>query len=426
METYLMNDINALLELQKVPIYKTDQHWSYCNAVPRYLQGWKIYVSCSIATIDQTMSVIIPILAEYRVPFKYCNNLRSLELLNAGMFGYSQIGKAIVIYAEVSAIELMAKLKMVLASFKGSSPVVPFAMPIGDDLPLFYRYGSYCKLTLDMNYGSIPDLRNSDDAAIPLGVADIFQPVISPPIIDQIADHFICGYPVISTISQNGKSGTFIGLNIKSEGLEAVVLKIGYKNGAIQRSSLDGYEYVLREIENYHIVRDHDLLCVCPRLIDSIDTGSSSIIVTEHIDGYDMLTALRLGGLTQDHLWSAWEIINALHDKKCIINDPKLSNFMIEHISNRVLAIDLEMLQWSNKTSQKIKKSFCIDSSRGYSEEETDKLHFLASIFLSLINDRPESKVMINTENLKEIIKTSPKSEVQQWAYNAIVSSFHQ
>ena len=315
---------------------------------------------------------------------------------------------------------------MALANFKGSNPTIPFALPIGDDLPLFYRYGSYSKFTLDLSYGSIRDERNSQGAAIPPGVTDIFQPVISPPIMDPIADQFILNYPIINAILQSGKSGTFLGLNINSKDLEPIVLKIGYKNGAIQRSSLDGYEYVLQEIENYGIAKAHNLQSLCPRLIDSIDTGNSSIVVTKFIDGYDMFTALSLRGLTEAHLSSAWEIINAFHHEKCIMNDPKLSNFLIEHRTDRVYAIDLEMLQWPNTRNNKIKKSFRIDSSKGYSDAEIDRLHFLASIFLSRITEKAGTKVLVNAKSLLETIEAAPESEVQQWAYNALVSSFRQ
>lgn len=422
MKTCDIDVVYTLPEALRIPIYKTDHHWSYCNTAPREIQGWKIYISCSISTIDETLIAAGPVLAKYHVPFKYCNNQQSLEKLNAGMFGYSQIGKAIVVYAELCAVEIMTELKLALADLKGSSPALPFALQIGDDSPLFYRYGSYSKFTLDLSYGSVPDQRNSKESAIPDGITDIFRLIASPPITDPIADLFIPNYPIINAILQNGKSGTFLGLNIHSDDLEPIVLKIGYKNGAIQRSSLDGYEYVRHEIENYHMVRSLNLHTLCPRLVDSIDTGESSIVVTEFIDGYDMFTALRLGALTLKHLLLAWEIINKFHLNKCIMNDPKLSNFLIEHKTNRVLAIDLEMLQWPSTKNKQIKRSFRIDSSKGYTALDIDRLHFLASILLSLVTAIEQTTILVNAGYLMKAIEMGPDSEIKRWVHSQLAS----
>src|SRR5436305_4047473 len=283
---------------QPLPFVESDE-WFACGTPPAGAdQGWKLYVPLTLANAREMVERLAPLLQGSGLHFKYIKSLKLLRKLNAGMFGYTQIGKCLVIYLPEPDAGLIAALKEALLPFRDQCPAVPCARPFGDDLPLYYRYGAYRGRRLVLGGAAVDDDREDPGAAVPPGVDDELAPFTTPVAESPEIRSFLLRYPVFQALTQEGKCGIFLAMNLASESFQEVVLKVGYHRGQVQPDGSDGCTFLRRELAFYRELDRRGLGELAPRLVDALDIPKKAIVVLEFVPGTSLLSRKLKGELT--------------------------------------------------------------------------------------------------------------------------------
>lgn len=319
-----------------------EAEWHFVGAAPSIAQGWKLYISANVDNFAAILDAVRPILREYDQPFKYAANAESLWRLNAGMAGYSQIGKSIVVYIcdEARAAALADELKRALAPFRGSTLLPPFAQPVGGRYPLSFRYGAFFGDSIELCGDKVADdrLRRQDLSRLP---SCPFLPILEGQPKDEELNRFLLSYPVFSVLGQAGKGGVFAALDIESPTYREVIVKLGRKNGNPLPDGRDGMDLARHEHWFYSLMQGTELARLMPALVDFAEFASASALVLERIDGVTLLGLQMDGDLAPRHLERSLEILDAFHASGYLVGDAKLANF-IATPSGEMKAIDFE------------------------------------------------------------------------------------
>lgn len=104
-------------------------------------QGWKIHVSSSVENAVETLKVVVPILREHEVSFKFALDFRILSFMNGKGWVRQGAGKFITIYPldEEHFKFLIEELHKVTTHLNG--PYILSDRRYKENLVVFYRYG---------------------------------------------------------------------------------------------------------------------------------------------------------------------------------------------------------------------------------------------------------------------------------------------
>ena len=252
-------------------VFVESDEWFACGAAPHTVQGWKLYVPLTLINANELIHRLAPLVANAGIHFKYIKSIKLLRKLNAGTFGYTQIGKGFVIYLAETNGAFVEALATALAPFRDQCPAVPCAMAFGDDLPLYYRYGSYRGESLKVGNAEVTDDREHTFTAATVGIRDWLRPHTRPIRDNPEVQSFLLRYPVYQAIIQQGKCGVFLGMNVSSESFQEVVLKVGYHRGQLQADGSDGCSFLRREIAFYRELAERNLSALAPLFLDSLE-----------------------------------------------------------------------------------------------------------------------------------------------------------
>jgi hypothetical protein len=301
--------------------------WYACGAPSPAVQGWKVYVPFTPCNAGAVLSAALPLIHAHGLHCKYIRSVLLLRKLNAGMFGYEQIGKNLVVYLPRVNSRFLGALKAGLSGFRDQCPAVPFALAFGDDLPLYYRYGAYRDGFLRFGSSEQPDDRASA-RAVPKNVRNRLARFTSPAREDLEVTRFLLRFPAHQALVQQGKCGVFRALNLESDAFQEVILKVGYHRGQMQPDGSDGCTFIRREIEFYKLLASRGLSRVAPALVDSLDRPRKALLALELIPGDSLLLHKLANRLTVEHLERCWEIIAKIHSAGLYLGDAKIANFL--------------------------------------------------------------------------------------------------
>ena len=315
-------------------------------ALPR--QGWKVHLSATILSAEETLRRVGPLLQDEHILFKGPSSMKLLSLLNSGLqFGFTQVGKAFTLYpaGDSEAVALATRLAEVLRDIAG--PQIPFERRLAPDLPIFYRYGVLIATDrpdeiCDPDGNWLPDLRTSA-AACPPWITDPFTP--SWPAEPQAVadDEGIPPIAAYAVLSQRGKGGVYEALDLRNQPARRCVLKEGRRLGEVDVSGKDGCDLVEAEqlaLKSLHaggvrVPKLHLTYAMsnnCYSVLEKIDGSSLAAVIAEA--EYSSRYALQIARETAKELW-------ALHRAGWIWRDCKPAN-MIWDPDSRVVLLDFE------------------------------------------------------------------------------------
>lgn len=312
-----------------LPVAETGE-WFVCGEpAGDARQGWKIYVPLTMLNAGEVVGRLVRFLAPTGRQFKYVKDIRTLRKLNSGRFGYPQIGKCFTIYLPEADGALVLALKELVTPYRDQCPAVPCARAFGQDLPLYYRYGSYVAEEIDVGDTVIADDRASIAQAVPDGIEDALEPYTTPVAPDPAVAAFLRGYPIFRALRQAGKGGVFHAMNLASPTFQEVALKVGYHRGQVQVDGSDGCSFLRRERAVYGHLAERGLVHLAPALIAALDVPRKVILVLEYLDGTSLLEHKLGQTLTTEHLERASAILEELHASGVYLGDAKLANFLL-------------------------------------------------------------------------------------------------
>lgn len=355
--------------------FAKSDHWYACGPPPAEAQGWKLYVPMTMLTAAATTQRLVPLVTAAGLHVKYVRSIDTLRKLNAGMFGYSQIGKCLIVYLPQPAPRFLSALMAAVAPWRDQCPAVPFGRHFGNRLPLYYRYGGYRGNSIRVGARELPDDRNR--TAVPEGIPDELAAFTTAEAVDDEVTGFLRRYPSFRAITQQGKCGIFHAMDLSSPTFREVALKAGYHRGQVQVDGTDGCDFLRREVAAYRQLTDRGLDTLAPRLIDVLDRPRKVILVLEYLDGTSLLHRKLRGELTVGLLERAWAILDRVHSGGMYLGDAKLANFLAMDEQD-VRVIDFEAAGTPGDRLPPV-RTFLLDD-----EPEdpfaADRAHFLASV----------------------------------------------
>ena len=307
-------------------------------------QGWKLYVSASLPHYLETLAITREVFARHGVPSKYACSDKVFRKLNAGLYGYCQVGKNIVGYfAEDAALRsVAAELKDRLRAFADTAPQVPFAQPLGGELPLSYRYGAFHGDTIELAGEDYADDRRKPARWIFDHIPDPLSVLSEDTETDEAFDAFLSRYPVYETLSQGGKGGIFAAFDLEADAFNDLILKIGYRKGQVLPDGRDGMALLKREADFFALLDERRIATVAPALVDYRQFRDRNVLIMERIDGQNLQTLRIDGALTRGHVEKCLAVLDTIHGAGLYVGDAKIANFVEETASAKIYAIDFE------------------------------------------------------------------------------------
>jgi hypothetical protein len=381
-------------------------------------QGWKLYVPMTMLNARDITSRLVAFLADTGLRFKYVKDIKTLRKLNAGSYGYPQIGKCFVIYLPEPDQRLVQELVQLLERFADQCPAVPCARSFGGRLPLYYRYGSYTSAQIDENGQPVDDDRSDAARAVPSGMADPFAGLVAPVTREPGVEQFLRTYPIVRALVQQGKCGIFHALDLGSQVLREVVLKVGYHRGQVQVDGSDGCDLLRREVAAYRMIAERGLQELAPSLIDAFDGSRKVIAVLEYIDGESLLTKRLRGELTVAQLERAWAVIDQFHAHDVCLGDAKLANFLVT-VDDDLRVLDFEGAAALGEPLPAV-RTFFVDPAP-VDPRTADRTHFLASVLYPYEQGRYSWED--RQVSMEALLRVRPDNEASKWALARLVEA---
>jgi hypothetical protein len=366
--------------------YSETDEWYYIFGDPIEIQcGWKLYIPYALRHADLVLSIAVPLLLRSGLNFKYVKSRDAFLELDRGQFGYSQIGKCLVVYMPVPDEDVIVSLITELRGVITSYPTPPYLAKLSSDPPIFYRFGEYRPIKEKTTPNpALGERYIKESRSFPLS---IFAEAPKIELRSDI-DRLLLKYPVVDVIRQRGKGGVFIAIDMSSEHYGEVILKAGYSHGEENDSGMDGLQLIKNEESILRLLGNDPLKnVVTPDLIASAQGRSSYALVQQKCVGENARQLLSKGILNQENIRTVISGISELGSKGIIWGDAKIDNVFVDISSGTVSFIDFETATHAvNYDNTHNFKSFHIIS-HSIEAEKWDAMCFLVSVLFDPKND---------------------------------------
>jgi hypothetical protein len=385
----LLGDMHTVPEPRRLVGQPGATHdiWNGVGTVPESVsQGWKLYVSTTLANFVSTLEVVGPLLRDHGIPFKYLSSLSRVRDQNAGLLGYSQVGKCIVayLYDESKVPTLLTALRSTLEKMGHEGPFVPRLPAAWRGASVFYRFGSYRG-----KYVEIAGVERLDDRRDPLSVISLIDvnPFVSLNDCDSgerdgeagnVVPSVLERFPVVSVICRSGKGGVFRSIDIQEPARTGVIVKIGLRLGSALPDGRDGAHFLDREWRMYAAMIDAGLGNVLARPIAFSEESGANVLVMEEIHGEDLATYRARSTDDASKIAPAIRLIRRIHRAGFSLGDAKAANFILS--VRGLVIVDLESANSLSAAAVPLPATFMMDGLRGIGPEAQDIFHFLISL----------------------------------------------
>jgi hypothetical protein len=288
-----------------LPVAPAGSMWKYSRG-PRAgepEQGWKLHVSATVLNAHRVLEKIAPTLDGLGVPFKGPASLEEVRRLNSGIhYAYSQVGKIFTVYPRTDEEAVFVARRLHGLTRHMSAPAVPFDLRYRPGSNVYYRYGAFKSLEMDLPGGRrAPAVRSPRGELVP----DVCAPERTNPA--WAADPFAAGRPgraardvdsplrttfrVFGTLSQRGKGGVYQAVDVGAWPPRLCLLKEGRRAGELGWDGRDGRWRVKHEERVLTLLWESGV--GVPRVYSSFEVQGSYYLVTEFVDGVSLQSYLR-------------------------------------------------------------------------------------------------------------------------------------
>jgi hypothetical protein len=330
-----------------LPVKSKDSIWRFNReAKPQEpSQGWKLHISATILEACDLFEKVAPFLISQGVQFKAPESLNALFKINCGLqYGYWQVGKFITVYpsTEKKAVKLAGELHELTSEF--ISIAVPFDERYLPHSSVFYRYGAFAQIEMkDKNGIILPAIKNPsgelvyDDRfrAVPEWLSDPFRNKTKKfeDSSETVETPLMTTYKVLRAITQRGKGGTYIALDLSADQPRLCIVKEGRRHGEVYWNNQDGYHLVKNEFDVLNtlgkIYKD------VPQVFSSFEADGNFYLVMEYVEGKSLYALMRFRrrrfSVKQVIKFSVEiaRIIEEIHQAGWVWNDCKPANLIV-------------------------------------------------------------------------------------------------
>lgn len=331
-----------LLKLFSLKSFNQD-HWIQNYQEYKYLdkQGVKIHLS---ANINNTITVAKKFLQynysnEKKLDFKIVADLYKLGNQNAGLLGYSQIGKLITIYPKNNK-ELLDTLNDLEIIYKSDlSPEIPSDFRYMLSSVVHYRYG---EIVIDPHFNDLRNKTIPENIKIPIPDYYISR-------INKIPKHLI----LLKVLKKTGKGGIYQCFNVNKK--ELVLLKQGVNQADLTVNNVDTINLLAMEKRSLLELESETYF---PKFIDDFYLDNSYFLEISYLPKQTLYQFLKENKLSLHDIkiivLRIIKIVKLLHSKYNIIHrDISFENILIDTNKN-ISLIDFEysfsFKQWNPPT----------------------------------------------------------------------------
>ncbi|MBK7706241.1 MAG: hypothetical protein IPJ30_10780 [Acidobacteria bacterium] len=278
-------------------------------------------------------------------------------MINSGLgAGYSQVGKFLTVYPrnDSDAVDVAHELHEL--TLNSTSISVPFDRQYCAGSNVHMRYGAFAMLEVLSNNGQkMPAIRDSDGNLVPddrLTIAPAW--VKDPfPVIRSVCNGSFADTPLgeryraFAAISQRGKGGVYLAVDLTDSKPRTCVVKQGRKNGEIGWDGQDGLFRVKTELRVLSEIGGK--IAGVPAIYDSFEVNGSFYLVLEHVRGMNLESSLlsrrrRMSiGSIVSHSIEVCELLRSLHNSGWVWGDCKPAN-LVRSPAGALRPIDFEGL----------------------------------------------------------------------------------
>lgn len=328
-----------------LPVKFDDSVWRYSrNSQPQEpSQGWKLHISATVLEACDLFERVAPFLHSQGVQFKAPNSLDELSKINCGLqYGYRQVGKFMTVYpaTERQAVKLARKLDDLTREFV---PVnVPFDEQYSAESSVFYRYGGFAQIEIaDENGGKFLAIENPAGEFVPDNRLRAIPDWLENPFPNngKTNGKSFAGTPLGTTyrifqaITQRGKGGTYLAVDVGQTAPRLCIVKEGRRNGELSWNGQDGYFLVENEFQVLSILKKkYDKV---PEVFASFELHGSFYFVMENVGGKSLHELIRLRRRrlsvrqTLQFAVQIARIIKDIHRANWVWNDCKPANLIL-------------------------------------------------------------------------------------------------
>ena len=287
-----------------LPVEMVNSDWKYSRTYTKddLSQGWKLHIAATILSANKVLQTVAPVLNRRGVLFKAPISLEELEKLNSGLhYGYSQVGKFITVYPRSPGEARSLARKLDQLTHGVNAPAVPFDFRYREDSCVFYRYGAFEQVLIDVKEGlQLPALRNSEGKLVPdpkyTGSA---KPDWVPPLFknQELKKNLAEPSPlkttfrVFQSLTQRGKGGVYKAVDFSQNQPRLCLVKEGRQSGETSWDGRDGKWLVKREEE---VLRSLSAAgAPVPAVYDSFELHNNYYLVTEFVEGETLESVLK-------------------------------------------------------------------------------------------------------------------------------------
>ncbi len=253
--------------------------------------GWKLHLSCTVASAADVLGAAVAVLARHRAAFKIPATMRQLRSLVVRDCARAQAGKVITVYPvdDEQFVRLAAELHEATAGMAG--PHVLSDRPYRPGSLVHYRYGGFegqAKLTLDGAYeqvlttpdgGTIPDRRDAWYTPPTWAVCPLpDQPSVragrpTGVLLDE-------RFAVTAALRQSAKGGVYLATDTET-GAE-VVVKHSRAHMDADGQGRDARDALHHEARMLRLLAPTGLV---PALVTTFEQDGDAFLVEERLDG---------------------------------------------------------------------------------------------------------------------------------------------
>lgn len=360
-----------------------NEHWYSVGSPPASIrQGWKLYISATPTNYIDMLHEVAQILVSEGIAFKYLRSLSKLMETNAGLHGFSQIGKCVVAYLHDPSVipAFVRRLYAALDRLCHEGPFVPRLPQAWNGGCVYYRYGSFTATSIRMDNEWVIDDRNRPGhvlSSIP------FDPFVETFGLGRMQDidkvsSILTRYPVMEVLCRSGKGGVFHAFDANSDLQTELIAKIGLRRGQSLPDGRDGAYFLRHERSMYEVMSSMGLAEYLPKVIDFSSEYDANVMILERIQGENLAEWRRCGGSDPQWLEMALRMIREIHERGFLLGDAKTANFI--KCDFRLVLVDLESCRLLRDGDVvDYPATFNILGVKSLSLYDIDLIHFLVS-----------------------------------------------
>lgn len=341
--------------------------WAYPDFQSRLtlpMQGFKLHLTATVISALDVFEKVVPWLIKQEINFKTIGSLKELEILNAGFYGVTQVGKFMTVYptSNAEALKLAKTLHQRTVEFTG--PRVPSDFPYAENSIIYYRYGTILPKFSDEDdqqtylvkpSGEIILDKRDPRTPLPEWVTNIFNEPHSPTSDSSFPPLFADRFIIVKPLRQRGRGGVHRAIELHNFRLQKahanssqqlgrqVILKQARYLGEVDSNGIDAQER-LRWQEKLLI--ELDSYPAFPKIFDMFRRNDDLFLVMEDVGGVSLQKLLLDGYVPSiqdviEVMKQAANILQMMHSKDIVFADLSPDNLIVNQ-NGQLYVSDLE------------------------------------------------------------------------------------